>query len=106
MFCQKGSEFFLLALCVCACVCVCGGGGQVQYLPFREKITHPVLLINDWSLNQKVPRVTTSLIFFKIFLVIVVRLEVSNFDSSVVVLVLELAINRALYGCLCSLSRQ
>ena len=39
MFCQNGSEFFLLALCVC----VCGGGGQVQYLPFREKITHPVL---------------------------------------------------------------
>ena len=24
MFCQRGSEFFLLALCVC----VCGGGGE------------------------------------------------------------------------------
>ena len=40
MFCQRGSEFFLLALCVCLCVCVCVGGGcQVQHLPFREKIT-------------------------------------------------------------------
>ena len=39
MFCQRVSEFFLLALCVCVCVCVCvsGGGGQVQYLSFREK---------------------------------------------------------------------
>ena len=47
MFCQGGSEFFLLALCVCG-----GGGegGQVQYLSFREKITDPLLLINDWSL--------------------------------------------------------
>ena len=38
MFCQRGSEFFLLALCVCVSVCV--GGGQVQYLQylsFREK---------------------------------------------------------------------
>ena len=34
---------------------------------------------------------------------IVVRQEVSNFDSSVVVHELELANNRALYGCLCSL---
>ena len=37
MFCQRGSEFFLLPLCVC----VGGGGGgvkgQVQYLSFREK---------------------------------------------------------------------
>ena len=31
MFCQRGSIFFLLALCVC------GGGRQVQYLSFREK---------------------------------------------------------------------
>ena len=48
MFCQRGSEFFLLTLSVC----VCGGGGgcQVQYLSFREKITNPLLLINDWSL--------------------------------------------------------
>ena len=37
MFCQRGSEFFLLALCVCGR----GGGGQVQYLSFREKITDP-----------------------------------------------------------------
>ena len=41
MFCQRGSEFFLLALFVCVCVCV-GGGGQVQYLSFREKITDPL----------------------------------------------------------------
>ena len=35
-FCQRGSDFFLLALCVC------GGGGQVRYLSFREKkITDP-----------------------------------------------------------------
>ena len=44
MFCQRGSEFFLLALCVG------NGGGQVQYLSLREKITDPLLLINDWSL--------------------------------------------------------
>ena len=34
MFCQRGSEFFLLA---CVCVCAGGGGGaggQVQYLSF------------------------------------------------------------------------
>ena len=37
MFCQRGSEFLLLALCVC----VCGGGGQVQYLSFREKNNRP-----------------------------------------------------------------
>ena len=43
MFCQRGSEFFLLASCVCVCVCSGGGGGggQVQYLYFREKITDP-----------------------------------------------------------------
>ena len=35
MFCQRGSKFFLLALCVC--VWWGGGGGQVQYLSFREK---------------------------------------------------------------------
>ena len=32
--------------------------------------------------------------------------EVTNFDSSVVVHEPELAINRALYGCLCSLGNQ
>ena len=37
MFCQRGSEFSLLALCVYVCVCGGGGGGQVQYLSFREK---------------------------------------------------------------------
>ena len=36
MFCQRGSEFFQLALCVFV-----RGGGQVQYLSFREKITDP-----------------------------------------------------------------
>ena len=46
MFCQRGSEFFLLALCVCGG----GGGSQVQCVSFREKITDPLLLINDWSL--------------------------------------------------------
>ena len=44
-------------------------------------------------------------IFNNVFL-IVVRQEVSNFDSSVVVHELELAINRALYGFLCSLGSQ
>ena len=37
MFCQRGSEFFLLAfVCVCVCVCVCrggGGSGSVPLLP-------------------------------------------------------------------------
>ena len=35
MFCQRGSEFFLLALCVWA------GWSQVQYLSFCEKKTPP-----------------------------------------------------------------
>ena len=39
-------------------------------------------------------------------ILIVVRQEVSNFDSSVVVHELELAINRALYVFLCSLGSQ
>ena len=47
MLCQRGSDFFLLALCVCV---LGGGGSQVQYISFREKITDPHLLINDWSL--------------------------------------------------------
>ena len=37
MFCQRGSEIFLLALSVC----VWGGGGQAQYLSFREKNNRP-----------------------------------------------------------------
>ena len=36
MFCQRVSEFFLLALCVCG-----WGGGQVQYLSYREKNNQP-----------------------------------------------------------------
>ena len=39
-------------------------------------------------------------------ILIVVKQEVSNKDSSVVVHELELAINRAVYGCLCSLGSQ
>ena len=35
-----------------------------------------------------------------------VRQEVSNFDSLMVVHELEVAINRDIYGCLCSLGRQ
>ena len=35
MFCQRGSDFLLLALCVCVCVGGGGGGVQVQYLSFR-----------------------------------------------------------------------
>ena len=40
MFCQRGSEFFLLALWLCVCVGGGGGGGgggQVQYLSLRGK---------------------------------------------------------------------
>ena len=40
MFCQRGSEFFLLALCVCR-----GGGGGVEFRfstsPSVKKITDP-----------------------------------------------------------------
>ena len=49
-FVRGGSEFFSTCF-----VCVGGGGWgggrgcQVQYLSFREKITDPLLLINDWS---------------------------------------------------------
>ena len=31
MFCQRGSEFFLLALCVCG-VCVCVGGVMFRFI--------------------------------------------------------------------------
>ena len=44
MFCQRGSEFFLLALCVE------GGGVRLSTSPSVKKITDPLLLINDWSL--------------------------------------------------------
>ena len=57
MFCQRGSEFFILALCVCVL------GVRFSTSPPVKKITDPLLLINDW-LQQNVPRVTTSLIFF------------------------------------------
>ena len=33
MFCQRGSEFFLVVLCVCVGVGVCGGSGSVPLLP-------------------------------------------------------------------------
>ena len=38
IFCQRGSEFFLLALCVCVC-----GGGRVRFStsPSVKKITDP-----------------------------------------------------------------
>ena len=66
MFCQRGSNFFLLALCMCGGG---GGGGQVQYFSFREKITDST--INKWLAPiTKSPKVTTWLIFFKILLVI------------------------------------
>ena len=51
IFCQRVSEFFLLALCVCGGGVGWGGGAQVQYLFFREKKSRPpLLLINDCSL--------------------------------------------------------
>ena len=36
MFCQRGSEFFLLALCVCG-----GGGVRFSTSPFEKKMTDP-----------------------------------------------------------------
>ena len=46
MFCQRGSEIFLFALCVC----VCGRGGvKFSTSPSVKKKTS-LLLINDWSL--------------------------------------------------------
>ena len=49
IFCHRGSECFLLALCVFVCLM----GGQLQYLSLREKITDPLLLINDGPYNKK-----------------------------------------------------
>ena len=48
MFCQRGSELFLLALSVC----VWGGGrgGGFSTSPSVKRITDPLLLINDRSL--------------------------------------------------------
>ena len=51
----RGGEIFFYLLCVC----VCGGGGgggaggagaRFSISPSMEKITDPLLLINDWSL--------------------------------------------------------
>ena len=42
MFCQSGSDFFLLALCVCG-----GGGARFSTCLSVKKITDPLLLIND-----------------------------------------------------------
>ena len=51
MFCQRGSEFFLLALCVCVGGGGGGGGGVwFSTSPSVKKVTDPLLLINDWSL--------------------------------------------------------
>ena len=41
MFCQRGSEFFLLALCVC------GGGVRFSTSPSVKKLTDPPP-INKW----------------------------------------------------------
>ena len=64
---SERSEFFLLPMCVSGG----GGGGGVRFStsPSVKKITDSLLLIKNWSLQQKVLRVTTSLIFFKILLV-------------------------------------
>ena len=45
MFCQRESEFFLLALCVCVCV-LWGGWGGVRFstAPSVKKITGPPLI--------------------------------------------------------------
>ena len=48
MFCQRGSEFFLLALCVGGGG-VAGGGVRFSISPSVQNITF-LLLINDWSL--------------------------------------------------------
>ena len=45
MFCQRGSEFFLLALCVRV-----GGGGVRSNTSPSVKKTTSLLFINDWSL--------------------------------------------------------
>ena len=36
MFCQRGSDFLLLALCVCVCVGGGGGSGSVPLLPLKN----------------------------------------------------------------------
>ena len=46
MFCQRGSDFFVLVLCVCGGV----GGVRFSTSPSVKRITDPHLLINDWSL--------------------------------------------------------
>ena len=63
IFCQRGSEFFLLALCVC------WGGGQVQYLSFHKKNPDPLLLKMTGPYNKKSQGSLRRLSFFKILLV-------------------------------------
>ena len=46
MFCQRGQNFFLLALCVC----VWGGGVRFSTSPTVKKDNRPPPTINDWSL--------------------------------------------------------
>ena len=50
MFCHRGSDFSLLALCVC----VCGGWGvRFSTSPSVKKITDPLLLIMTGPYNKK-----------------------------------------------------
>ena len=61
---------------------------------------------HEFLIDQKRALPDLSLTFSQYLIIgflIVVRQEVSNLDSSVVVHELKLAINPALYGCLCSL---
>ena len=64
---------------------------------------------HEFLIDQKKNLPDLSLTFSQYLItwfLIVVRQEGSNFDSSVVVDELDLAINRALYGCSCSLGSQ
>ena len=65
------------------CVCV-GGGDQVQYLSFREKNNRPPPINTDWSLYQKVPRVTTSVIFFDVVVLFHCWLSLTKSMESIV----------------------
>ena len=76
---SEGFRFFSTCF-VCGWVCGWGRGVRFSTSPSVEKITDPLLFINDWPLYQKVPRVTTSLIFFKILLVLFLSL-IFNFRA-------------------------
>ena len=65
MFCQRGSEFFLLSLCVCV-----GGGVRFSTSPSVKKISDPPPINKSLIPITKSSRVTTSLIFFKILLLV------------------------------------